>query len=132
MDPTLPQMPGAQGQMGMPPAIQNAMMLAAIKGGATGGGAPPAGATGAAMGGAQMGPQTAGMGQIAPQMAPPPPMADPQMATPPVDPSTMAGGLGSQGAMPPLMNGMAGQQMAGQPNPVVNALMSQIPGAGGQ
>lgn len=103
MDPTL-----APGQMPMPQqaanpqaAMQNAMMLQALQGGGAGGGAAPPPQTGAAMGPQQMGGQ---------------PMPMPQMATPPVDPSTMPGGL-------------AGSPQ-GQPNPIAAALMSQIPGGG--
>jgi hypothetical protein len=115
MDPTL-AMPGQmQAAANTDPnvALQNALMLQAIKGGASGGGAPPAGATSAAMG-----PPPAGM------MAPPPMQ--------PVDPASMTGGLGAQpsasGPSPAMMAQM--QAMASQPqaNPVASALMSPIPG----
>jgi hypothetical protein len=120
MDPTLttgaatPNMPGAAAPaMPTPPttqqAMQNAMLLQAIQSGAPSAGGAAPGPTSAAMGPAPMG----GGPSPAPPM--PPPTA---MPTPPVDPSTMAGGLG--------------QVPTSQANPVVSALMSQIPTAGGQ
>jgi hypothetical protein len=110
MDPTLQQAPGQQAMLasGADPtsqALQNALMLQAIKAGATSGGAPPAGATAAAMG------------------PPPGAMAPPPMQ--PTDPSAMPGGLAGQQQM---MAGM-GQVPTSQANPVAAALMSQIPGA---
>lgn len=104
MDPTL-----ATGQAPMPAqvnpqaAAQNAMMLQALQqatqNGQTGMGGPP---PGAGMAGQQ-------------PMAAQPPMPPQQMTTPPVDPSTMTGGLGSMAGMQP-------------PNPIAQALMSPIPG----
>lgn len=108
MDPTL-QMQGQQ-QPGQAPdmqtALKNAMMLKAIQGGAMGGAHTPPG-------GAQM------EGQ--PQMMSPPPVP-----AVPVSPDSMPGAMPGQQQQP--MNPMA---MQGQ-NPVAAALMSQIPGAGGQ
>lgn len=117
MDPTQP-MPGQmQATANTDPnvAMQNALMLQAIKGGASAGAAPPAGATSAAMG-----PPPAGM------MSPPPMQ--------PVDPASMTGGLGAspqmQNAGPSPQQIAQMQAMANQPqgNPVASALMSPIPG----
>ena len=112
MDPTQPQMPGQQAAPAMDPQmLQNLMMLQAIKSGAAGGAADPTASTQA------MGPPG---GMASPMPAPSP--------TAPVDPSTMAGGLGNQNQMAMPQQGMMQQQP--QSNPVVNALMSQIPGGG--
>lgn len=143
MDPTLaPQVPGQQAQqgMGMPPggglqqAAQNALLLQAIKAGGMNGAQPQqnmAQATGPTpLAGGPMG----GGG-----MSPPPP-------TPPVDPGSMTGGMGSptmapqmpmqgmgqmaggQTGMPPLLNGMAGAPTGQGTDPITAALFSQIPG----
>lgn len=103
MDPTLQQqMPGQQAAPGMDPRAM--MMLQAIKAGAMGGAHPP---------------PVTGMG-TPPQMPMPGPGA-------PVDPASMAGGLGqSQMAMPQ----QPGAGLMQQNNPIVNALMSPIPGGG--
>jgi hypothetical protein len=102
MDPTLDPN-NQQGMQGNPQAaMQNALMLQALQGG----GAQPPAATGAAMGPQQMG---------GPPMPPQAPMP-PQVPVAPVDPSTMTGGLGGQAGM-------------AQPNPIAQALMSQIPGS---
>ena len=118
MDPTMPQPGAAQQQMtGMDPnqAMQNQMLLQALNQGAAGGGmanpAPPA---------------------MNPQNSMPPPMPAPMgmgaggppvsMPTPPVDPSAMAGGLGSQ-------NQMQGAGMQpGMSQAMMSALMSPVPG----
>lgn len=92
-------------------ALQNALMLQAIKGGAGGGASP-------AMAPQAMAAPPGGIGTA-------PPMGN--RITPPVDPSAMQGGLGQaqmqQAAMQQQMPGMMQQN-----NPVASALMSQIPG----
>lgn len=102
----------------MDPTLQNAMMLQAIKGGASGGAVPPMHQTAAGMG--------------APQMQMPPPqmpmgavggMPPPQMP-PPVDPAAQQGSFNQQ--QQPMIDKMAAMQN----NPVAAALMSQIPGGG--
>lgn len=135
MDPTLAPQAGAAAQPQMPgiqQAAQNALLLQAIKAGGMNGAQPqqntaqatgPTPLSGGPMGGGGMSP------------APP---------TPPVDPGSMTGGMGSpqmsgqqgmpglsqiaggQTGMPPLLNGMA---PTGQgTDPITAALFSQIPG----
>lgn len=121
MDPTMPPMPGQQQPPGNP-ALQNALMLQAIKGGASGGAAPPMGATSMATGQQQMPIMGAGIAQ---QQMPPPA---------PTNPASMPGGLNAPATPPlgmqmPMMQGMGGQGMSGQaPDPTMAALFSQIPG----
>ena len=125
MDPTL-QTAGAMAQPAAAasgPSLQNALLLQAIKGGASGGAAPPMAQTQAATGMApQMGGQMGGMGQMAPQMP-----------TPPTNPSSMTGGVPMGGTPPmgtqmPMMQAMGGQPAMQGTDPVTSALFSPIPG----
>lgn len=108
-------------------ALQNALLLQAIKGGASGGAMPPP-QTGPAMGAQQMPAMAvpAAMAGAAPMGATPPmPMPPP---TAPTNPATMAGGLGQptspMGTQMPMMQSMGGQAA----DPTMQALFSQIPG----
>lgn len=94
-------------------ALQNALMLQAIKSGGQMQQQPPTD-TGQAMGANPM--QMAGAA-VPPQ---PQPMPTPQQMSP-VDPASMTGGLAG---------GQPNQQQMAASNPVVSALMSQIPGGG--
>ena len=89
-----------------PSAMQNALMLQAIKGGAMGGLTPSAQMPSA--------PGMTGGGGSAPS----------SMGAP-VDPGSMQGGLGM-----PQMQAAMQQQAQPQQDPLMSALMSQIPGGG--
>lgn len=110
----------------MDPSVQNAMMLQALQG-QSGGGAPAQPDIAQIMQQAQMMQQMQNQpGQMAPPGAGMATQGAPQLAAP--DPASMTGGLGSAQGMAAPQQGMPA---TGQTDPMMQALFSQPPQAGG-